>query len=748
MMPIDPNNLAGTAVQTFADEFNNLSLWNGGSGTWNTNYYFGGDVATLSGNGEQQWYINSNNANTASVDPWTISNGVLSLTAAVADPAIKPYINNYDYTSGMLSSQFSFSQTYGYFEISAKLPGNGPGLWPAFWLLPTQDGAWRPEIDAMEVITPDMTSLWQFSHPSDASYDRFFNTKVPDLSAGFHRYGVDWEPDQITFYFDGQVTGTAPTAPDMNSPMYMIVDLAVGGSWGGPPTAGTTFPASLQIDYIRAYQANAAPTFTNLAISGPQSGAEGAGGSAPFTYTVTRTGDLSGAATVAWAVTGSGAAPANAQDFAGGALPGGSLSFAANQSTATFTVNVAGDSAVEPDEGFTVTLSNAVGGTITAATASSVILNDDGGSGTTVSLGPSSIVHAEGTGGVSYFVFTVQRTGAVAGPSTVQYAVSGSGANPAGASDFDGSVLPSGTVWFGGGETSKQIWIAVTGDSTGEADEGFSVALSNPSGAAIGTATASGLIQNDDGGAPAQGAGLAIGPASVSHPEGDGGATAFTFTVTRSGDLSGAASASWAVSGSGASAANAADFSGGVLPSGTVSFAAGQSSATVTVNVAGDAGAESDEAFTVTLSNPSGATLNTATAQGVIQNDDAAPAGRTVSIGPASLQVVEGDGDAYFVYNISRSGDLSGPTIVDWVVTGTGAHPVTGADFAGGALPSGRTWFGGGESEKSVWLQVHGDTVQESDETFSIQLVNPNGATVLTGQAMGTILNDDGVTVN
>ncbi|HEY3694278.1 Calx-beta domain-containing protein [Phenylobacterium sp.] len=742
-MAIDPNNLAGTASLTFSDEFNNLSLWNGSAGTWYTNYYFGADIATFPSNGELQWYINDNTANTSSVNPWTVSSGVLSLTAAKTDPAIKPYINNYDYTSGVLTTQFSYSQTYGYFEISAKLP-KGDGLWPAFWLLPSQAGAWRPEIDVMEVLGKDPTSLWQFSHPADTSYDRSFNTKVPDMSAGFHRYGVDWEADKITYYFDGQVTGVAPTAPEMNSPMYMILNLAVGGSWGGPPTASTVFPANYQIDYIRAYQASTGPTFTNLAISGPQSLSEGASGPQPFTYTVTRTGSLAAATTVSWAVTGSGAAPANAADFTGGTLPGGALNFAANQATATITVNVNGDAVVEPDEGFTVTLSNATGGTITAATATGTVLNDDSQAGTTLTVGPATITQPEGASGDTYFVFTVQRSGSLAGPSVATFAVAGSGANPASASDFSGGAFPSGKVFFGGGEASKTIWIPVAGDTAAEPNESFTVTLSNPSGATITGATAQGVIQNDDA---APGATLALGPATVSHLEGDSGSTAFLYTVTRSGDLSGAGSAAWAVSGSGANPANAADFAGGVLPSGVVNFAAGQSSATVTVNAAGDAAVETDESFTVTLSNPSGATITGATAQGVIQNDDAAPSGTSLSIGPQSLQAMEGTGsDTYFVFDVARSGDVGGPSTVDWVVTGSGAHPVDASDLVGG-LPGGTSYFGGGETQKSIWILVHGDAVNEPDETFTLTLHNATGASVVVGSALGTILNDDGVTV-
>ncbi|MEM9247678.1 MAG: ExeM/NucH family extracellular endonuclease [Pseudomonadota bacterium] len=110
---------------------------------------------------------------------------------------------------------------------------------------------------------------------------------------------------------------------------------------------------------------------------------------------------------------------------------------------------------------------------------------------------------------------------------------------------------------------------------------------------------------------------ISIAPLDADKPEGDTGTTPFTFTVSRTGDTSEAASVDFAVSGE----ADAADF-GGTLPSGTVNFAADEASTTLTLDVSGDETLEPDEAFTVTLSNPVGADLGTATAQGVIRSDE------------------------------------------------------------------------------------------------------------------------------
>src|SRR5215831_4370189 len=252
-MAIDPNNLSATATLTFDDEFNSLSWWNGTSGTWTPEYHWISAPNGGSLNDEQEWYINPTYAPTSSVKPWTVNNGVLSLTAAPADPSIQQYINNYQYTSGMITSQHSFSQLYGYFEIRAELPA-GQGLWPAFWLLPT-DLSWPPEIDVFEMLGKDPTTLYTTVHYGTTNQASGQGETVANTSTGFHTYGVDWEPDYITWYFDGQQVFKTPTPPGVDKPMYLLANLGLGGGWGGAVDGTTSFPASYQIDYIRAYSA-------------------------------------------------------------------------------------------------------------------------------------------------------------------------------------------------------------------------------------------------------------------------------------------------------------------------------------------------------------------------------------------------------------------------------------------------------------------------------------------------------------
>lgn len=164
-----------------------------------------------------------------------------------------------------LDTEGRFSQKYGYFEIEAKLP-KGKGAWPAFWLF-NQLGERRPEIDIMEAYpggeapwsapgadgttTATMYApvVWNDS-TSRAGYGKI---ATPDLAAGFHKYGVKWEPNRITFYFDG-VEGYSIQAA-LSDPMYIILDLWFGSASGTPDGSTPTGASnSFAINYVKAWQ--------------------------------------------------------------------------------------------------------------------------------------------------------------------------------------------------------------------------------------------------------------------------------------------------------------------------------------------------------------------------------------------------------------------------------------------------------------------------------------------------------------
>jgi beta-glucanase (GH16 family) len=270
---------------TFDDEFDTfLNSPDGGTGTWMTSYPYSGLAArTLSGNSEGQYYSDAS----VGVNPFTLADGVLGITARPAPPGATPA--GLPYTSGITTTDTSFSQTYGYFEVRALLPA-GRGLWPAFWLLPASN-AYTAELDVFEVLGHQPDVIYSSVHGGYGSTwatDIRANTAA-DTSNGFHTYGVDWEPDTTSFYLDGVLLSSAATPDSMDTPMFMLLNLAVGntGSWPGAPDNTTTFPATMHIDYVRAYATAATRDASGAAAIAPATTL----GQGPDTLTLSIAGD-------------------------------------------------------------------------------------------------------------------------------------------------------------------------------------------------------------------------------------------------------------------------------------------------------------------------------------------------------------------------------------------------------------------------------------------------------------------------
>jgi beta-glucanase (GH16 family) len=262
---------------TFQDEFGSFNRWtgNGSDGTWKTWFYFGD--RSLPSNGERQYYMDPDVKGSGSqplgvnpfsviADPTQAGDNSLRIEGKPTDPAVKSKIWGYDYTSGLITTEPTFSQTYGYFEMRAKLP-EGKGLWSAFWLLPT-DKSWPPEIDALEFFGGTNSrgegGVTEYHWGAIGGKGGWKDVGV-DVTQDYHTYGVKWEKDFLTYYFDGQEIAKAPTPADAHKPMYMLANLAIGGNWPESPNGSTKFPANMDIDYIRAYSndPNATPVGSN-----------------------------------------------------------------------------------------------------------------------------------------------------------------------------------------------------------------------------------------------------------------------------------------------------------------------------------------------------------------------------------------------------------------------------------------------------------------------------------------------------
>jgi beta-glucanase (GH16 family) len=238
---------------TFSDEFNSRSISQNGVGTtW-------ADIRS-------QWRFDSSSdigfghssfVDPASgYDPFKVQGGALSITA-VPDRTASGYPGSWE--SGLITTQGNFSQTYGYFEMRADL-ADARGGWDAFWLLPDKAAAnptnlpgWQ-ELDIVEHYGAYNQGTYRWIHTTDPDPNKNPNADLqvfsdnPTQVSGYHTYGMDWQKDKISFYFDGQLMGSRATPSDMHGPMYLLANLATQSD---ADEAGV--PMTMKIDYIRAY---------------------------------------------------------------------------------------------------------------------------------------------------------------------------------------------------------------------------------------------------------------------------------------------------------------------------------------------------------------------------------------------------------------------------------------------------------------------------------------------------------------
>jgi beta-glucanase (GH16 family) len=171
------------------------------------------------------------------------------------------------YTSARLTTRGRFSATHGLFEARMKIPA-GRGLWPAFWLLGDDIDAvgWPAsgEIDVMEALGHDPSTVYGTLHgPAGGEAGALGSSFVApsSLASGFHTYAVSWSSSSVTWLLDGRTYATVGSAIGLRGwsaifdrPFHLLLNLAVGGTWPGPPDASTSFPATLLVDWVRVYR--------------------------------------------------------------------------------------------------------------------------------------------------------------------------------------------------------------------------------------------------------------------------------------------------------------------------------------------------------------------------------------------------------------------------------------------------------------------------------------------------------------
>jgi len=199
------------------------------------------------GNNERQLYTNENHK---------LVNGKLVITA-IKDGS--------KYTSTRITTKAKKEFKYGRIEARAKV-AVGKGIWPAFWMLGSNiDKVGWPksgEIDILEYIGRDPDMVYTTLHTQD-SHGNTINTKrtkIEEIEEGFHVFAVDWNKDKMDFFVDEKLVYTFQPENKtediwpFNQPFYILINMAIGGNFGGPEVDDTIFPQEFIIDYVRVYE--------------------------------------------------------------------------------------------------------------------------------------------------------------------------------------------------------------------------------------------------------------------------------------------------------------------------------------------------------------------------------------------------------------------------------------------------------------------------------------------------------------
>ena len=540
---------------------------------------------------------------------------------------------------------------------------------------------------------------WTSTHNVTVTLSRPFDQSVSvDFATadGTATAGIDYEATSGTLTFaPGETTKTIPVI------IYADEQVEANESF----RVNLSNPVNVGLGIATASVGIENDDFPTVNIAS-RTAVEGHSGTTAFQFALTLSQPAPFPVTV-WQVTSNGTAIAGS-DYNSTNM---TVTFTIGSTTTNAYVFVRGDTEVEQNETFTLSITNPTNAYIGTGTATGTILNDDF---PTVSVGNATAF--EGNAGTTAFAFPVTLSQSVPFPVTVGYTTS-NGSATAG-SDY---TTASGTVTFSPGQTSKSVTANVTGDTVIEFDETFTLTLSNPVNAVLGTATGTGTIQNEDF--------PTLGIIGGSVTEGNSGTTPLVFTITLSEPAPFPLTVTYSTSNGTATHGSDYSHAGGLMD-----FAAGETSKTVTVNVTGDTTVEADETLTmkvypgIVASGEGGIP-----ATGTIINDDLPVA--SVSNATAT----EGNsGTTALTFTVSLSQPAPWPVTVDYsTADGTAT---SGSDYT---AASGTVTFAAGETSKTVTVDVTGDTAIEPSETLTLTLSNSTNASLGTATGAGTIVDDD-----
>jgi beta-glucanase (GH16 family) len=247
----------------WSDEFNSKAGTAPNSNVW------GQEVGDGTVNGIPGWGNDELEYYTAGTENVAMDGqGNLQITVKEADGSLTCYYGPCEYTSARLLTKNRFEVAYGRVEARIKVP-QGAGLWPAFWMLGTDidqvDWPQTGEIDIMENVGRLPNEVFGTLHgpgySGGQSYGGIYDLGKP-VSDDYHIFAVEWQPDKIVWFIDGMPFFTATPGDTFlqgkqwvfNHPFFMLLNVAVGGNFGGAVGPETTFPQTMSVDYIRLYQ--------------------------------------------------------------------------------------------------------------------------------------------------------------------------------------------------------------------------------------------------------------------------------------------------------------------------------------------------------------------------------------------------------------------------------------------------------------------------------------------------------------
>ncbi|MFN7382832.1 MAG: beta strand repeat-containing protein [Dolichospermum sp.] len=472
-------------------------------------------------------------------------------------------------------------------------------------------------------------------------------------------------------------------------------------------TGGSSFVAPDPDDLVNTLLTIINLPSITLAVS-PESVTED--GTNNLVYTFTRTGATTTALTVNYTI--GGTATLNTDYTRTGT--NNTVTFAANATTATVTVDPTVDTTVEPNETVALTLASGTGYTIGTTTPVTGTINNDDTNVTlpsiTLAVSPSSITED----GTANLVYTFTRTGVTTNALTVNYSIGGTATLN---TDYTRTGT-NNTVTFAANATTATVTVDPTVDTTVEPNETVALTLASGTGYTIGTTTAvTGTINNDDTTVT-----LAVSPGSVTED----GTSNLVYTFTRTGVTTNALTVNYTIGGT---ATNGSDYAS--LPT-SIAFAAGLATATVIVDPTADTTVESNETVALTLASGTGYTIGTTTAvTGTINNDD------FFQLSINNVTVVEGqDSNATLTVTVNNPNPQQ-------ISVNYATAPVNATANVDYTSKTGTLIIPANISTANITIPILNDHLNESDKAFTVTLSNPTNATINPNEASGQVIITD-----